>query len=59
MKVTAMDPTGLSEKALIALQKRLYPAPDPGDFYIPALGGQNASLREPPWWLRTEDFIEL
>jgi epoxyqueuosine reductase len=59
MKVSAMDPTGLTEKTLTALQKRLYPTPDPGDFYIPSLGGKNASLHEPPWWLRTEDFVEL
>ncbi len=26
---------------------------------MPSLGGENASYREPPWWLRTEDFIDL
>lgn len=58
LEVTAADPTGLSHSALTMLQKRLYPAPDPQDYYTPSLGGNNASYREPPWWLRTDDFIE-
>lgn len=59
MRVTAEDPTGLSERALTALQKGFYPGPDPQAYYIPSLGGDNASYREPPWWLRAEDFIDL
>jgi len=53
------DPTGLTDKALTGLQKRLYPGPDPQKYYIPSLGGENASYRKPPWWLRVEDFIDL
>jgi reductive dehalogenase len=53
------DPTGLADKALTGLQKILYPGTDPQDYYIPSLGGKNASYRKPPWWLRTEDFIEF
>lgn len=59
MKVSANDPTGLSEKILTTMQKSFYPGPDPEDYYMPSLGGTNASYREPPWWLRTEDFIDL
>ncbi|NIM49758.1 MAG: reductive dehalogenase [Gemmatimonadales bacterium] len=59
LRVTANDPTGLSERALTGLQKGLYDAPDPQDYFMPSLGGENASYREPPWWLRTEDFIDL
>ncbi len=59
LKVTANDPTGLSERALTGLHKGFYPGPDPQDYYMPSLGGKNASYREPPWWLRTEDFIDL
>jgi reductive dehalogenase len=59
LHLTANDPTGLSHKALTGLQKRLYPGPDPEDYYAATLGGENASYREPPWWMRTEDFIEL
>jgi len=59
LTVSANDPTGISHKALTAMQKRLYPAPDPGDYYIPSMGGKNASYREPPWWLKTRDFIDL
>jgi reductive dehalogenase len=59
LNVTANDPTGLSHSALTMLQKRFYPAPNPEDYYSPSLGGKNASYRPPPWWLRTEDFIDL
>ena len=59
LKVSASDPTGLSHAGFTAMQKWLYPAPDAADYYIPSLGGKNASYRKPPWWLRTEDFIKL
>ena len=59
LHVTANDPTGLSHKALTGLQKRLYPGQDPSDYYTESLGGKSASYREPPWWLRTRDFIDL
>ena len=59
LNLTTSDPTGISHKALTALQKIFYPGPDPQDYYIPSLGGKNASYRKPPWWLRTEDFIDL
>ncbi|UCH82568.1 MAG: reductive dehalogenase [Candidatus Latescibacterota bacterium] len=59
LQVTANDPTGVSHAALTKMQKLFYPGPNPPDYYIPSLGGKNASYREPPWWLRTEDFVEL
>jgi reductive dehalogenase len=59
MKVSANDPTGLSEKALTSMQKSFYPGPEPEDYYMPSLGGENASYRKPPGWLRTEDYIDL
>jgi reductive dehalogenase len=59
LKVNTNDPTGLSERALTAMHKAFYEAPGPQDYYIPSLGGENASYREPPWWLKTEDFIDL
>jgi reductive dehalogenase len=59
LKVNVNDPTGLSERALTAMHKAFYEGPDPQDYYIPSLGGENASYREPPWWLKTEDFIDL
>lgn len=58
LKLTVNDPTGISEKALTSLQKKFYPGPDPQKYYMPSLGGENATYREPPWWLRSEDFIE-
>lgn len=59
LQVIANDPTGISHKLLAGMQKRFYPGHDPSDFYAATLGGKNASYREPPWWLKTEDFIEL
>jgi len=57
--VTANDPTGLSHNVLTEMQKRFYPGPDTQDYYIPSMGGKNESYREPPWWLKSEDFIEF
>jgi reductive dehalogenase len=59
LQVSANDPSGLSHIALTKLQKLFYPGPDPQDYYMPSLGGKNASYRKPPWWLRTEDFIDV
>ncbi len=59
LEVTANDPTGLSERVLTGMHKGFYPGPDPEEYYIPSLGGENASFRDPPWWLRTEDFVDL
>jgi reductive dehalogenase len=59
LKLSANDPTGLSERTLTVMHKAFYEGPDPQDYYMPSLGGKNASYREPPWWLKTEDFIDL
>jgi epoxyqueuosine reductase len=59
LQVSANDPTGLSHSVLTGLQKRFYPGPDPQKYYSPSFGGENASFRKPPWWLRAEDFIEF
>jgi len=56
---TLHDPTGLTHSALTSMQKIFYPGPDPKKYYIPSMGGENASYRKPPWWLRTEDFIDF
>ena len=58
LQISMNDPTGMAEPILTSLQKRFYPSPDPQKYYMPSLGGENASYREAPWWLRTEDFIE-
>ena len=59
LDVTMKDPTGLSDTVLTALQKRFYPGPDPQKYYMPSMGGENASYRKPPWWLKSEDFIDF
>jgi len=59
LEVTAHDPTGISHKALTEMQKKFYPGPGAQDYYIPELGGKNESFRDAPWWLKSEDFIDL
>lgn len=59
LDVSMHDPTGLADKALTGLQELFYPGPNPQDYYMPSMGGKNASYREAPWWLKTEDFIDL
>ncbi len=59
LKVTANDPTNISDRVLTSFQKSFYPGPDPQDYYMPSMGGTNASYREPPWWLKAEDFIDF
>jgi reductive dehalogenase len=59
LKLTTNDLTGLSHEVLVGLQKRLYPGPDPEEYFMPSLGGKNATYRDPPWWLRTEDFVDI
>ncbi len=59
LHVTANDPTGISDHVLTGLQERFYELPDPQSYYIPSLGGENASYRDPPWWLKAEDFIDM
>jgi len=59
LDVMANDPTGISHSALTEMQKKFYPGPDVQDYYMPSMGGKNESYREPPWWLKSEDFIEF
>ena len=59
LQVTANDPTGLSQDALTKMQEVFYPGPDKQDYYMESMDGKNASYRKPPWWLKTEDFIDL
>ncbi len=59
LNVTANDPTNISDKVLTSLQKSFYPGPDPLEYFMPSMGGSNASYREPPWWLKAEDFIHF
>ena len=57
--VSLHDPTGLADRALAGMQRAFYPGKDPQKYYIPSMGGENASYRDAPWWLRTADFIDI
>jgi ferredoxin len=58
VQASARDPLGAGRGILSVFQKLLYPVKEPKSYFISEMGGQNASFREPPWWLRTENFIE-
>lgn len=58
LRISTHDPTGIVGRTLSTFQKLCYPGKKPGSYYIPSMGGRNASYRKPPWWLRTEDFID-
>jgi len=57
--VALHDPTGMSDMALAKMQSTLYPGKDPQKYYMPSMGGENASYRDVPWWLKTDDFIDI
>lgn len=59
LQITANDPTGLSDRVLIELHKLFYKGPPPDHYFMPGLGGENASYQNPPWWLRTDDFVDI
>lgn len=59
LHATSNDPTGLTHKILTYFQKIFYPGPNPQNYYIPSMGGENASYREPPWWMQAEEFIDF
>ena len=59
LKVSAKDPTGLSRGVMTRLQQRFYPAPDAEEYFMPSMGGSNASYRKPPWWLKADEFIDF
>ncbi len=59
LTLSSNDPTGMVDPALTWLQKRFFEGPEASKYYMPSLGGENASYREPPWWLVAEDFIDF
>ena len=59
LNVSLNDPTGVSDVALAKMQEVFYPGQEPQKYYMPSMGGENASYRPVPWWLKTEDFIDI
>jgi len=59
LKVSANDPTGLSHGVMTELQERFYPAPNVEEYFIPSMGGSNASYRKPPRWLQADEYIDF
>ncbi len=52
------DPTGFLNNALIKMQKTLFKAPE-AEEYLPPPDGEFANFKEPPEWLRVENYLDL
>ena len=56
-EIDARDPTGLTNSALLAMQKGFFHYPDAQDFKSDWDGGKEATYHNPPKWLRAEKSI--
>jgi len=56
--VDRMDPTGLSEKGLTFMQKKLFEAPQAHE-YLPPPDGDFSNFREPPGWLQVSEYLDI
>jgi reductive dehalogenase len=52
------DKTGLTRKALLAMQHNFFYYPDAEAYAAPHNGGRLASYHQPPEWLRSEEFFK-
>ncbi|WED28899.1 4Fe-4S dicluster domain-containing protein [Vibrio sp. DW001] len=52
------DPTGLTRKALLAMQHNFFYYPDAESYAAPHNGGRLANYHQPPEWLRSEEFFK-
>ncbi|MGF1759906.1 reductive dehalogenase [Photobacterium sagamiensis] len=51
------DPTGLTRKALLAMQHNFFYYPDAEAYHAPHNGGRLANFHQPPEWLRSEEYF--
>ncbi|MCW8329141.1 twin-arginine translocation signal domain-containing protein [Photobacterium sp. SDRW27] len=51
------DPTGMTRKALLAMQHNFFYYPDAEAYAAPHNGGRLANYHQPPEWLRSEEFF--
>jgi reductive dehalogenase len=52
------DPTGLTEKGLTFMQKKLFDAPEAYE-YLPPPDGNLSNFREQPEWLRVDEYLDI
>ncbi|SIN79729.1 4Fe-4S dicluster domain-containing protein [Halodesulfovibrio marinisediminis] len=53
------DPTGLVATGLLAMQKNFFKFHEAEDYRSDWNGGKEANYHNPPWWLRTENFLKV
>ena len=53
------DPTGLSRRAMLAMQHNFFYYPDAEAFHPEWSGGQFAGYHQPPEWLRSENYLDV
>ncbi|MFC1959493.1 4Fe-4S dicluster domain-containing protein [Chloroflexota bacterium] len=53
------DPTGLTREGLLWMQKNLFYAPEAIDYKRVAEGGEFATYRDRPSYLRAEDYLDI
>jgi reductive dehalogenase len=57
-KLNEKDPTGVSERGLTYMQKKLFDTPEASE-YLPPPDGHFANFREPPEWLLVENYLDI
>ena len=53
------DPTGVSRKALLAMQHNFFYYPDAEAFHPEWTGGNFAGYHQPPEWMRSENYLDV
>ncbi|WP_245673327.1 4Fe-4S dicluster domain-containing protein [Endozoicomonas ascidiicola] len=53
------DPTGITRKALLAMQHNFFYYPTAEAFHPEWTGGNNAGYHEPPEWMRPENYLKV
>jgi len=57
-KLDTHDPTGLMDKGLTAMQKKLFDAPEAHEYLRPP-DGRFANYREAPEWLQVKNYLDM
>lgn len=57
-KMGTQDPTGLMDKVLTSMQKKIFDAPEANE-YLPPPDGRFANYRQPPEWLQVKEYLDI
>ena len=56
--MSTQDPTGLVDKGLTSMQKKLFDTPEANE-YLPPPDGRFANYRQPPEWLQVKEYLDI